>query len=185
MKEKDQQGPLPSQVEEEGKEWILWGLKKSQERLMDYIENNDVLDPESMDKDGSCLADEDPKVKDIDRRAVEDGFLSGKWEVSVAPDEVDEVWLEIKRLISDYKIWGGQVTTRWIKEKKDVDGHVIRVYTPNYLDEEDVLRVGKLLKERCEIEKEILYKPDIYNVLQVYYDEGEWQKLPKEIRYRL
>lgn len=185
MKEKDHEGPLPSEIEDEGKEWLLWGLKKSRERLDDYLEMNEVLDPESMDKDEFSFPEDDLKAKDIDRRAVEDGYLSGKWEFSIPPRKVDEVWREIKKLVSDYKIWGGQVTTKWIREKKDVDDHIIRVYTPNYLDEEDVLRVGNLLKERCGIEEEILYKPDIYNVLQVYSEEGEWKKLPKEIRYRL
>ncbi len=183
MTESNIDDALPSDTE--GREWIMNGLKKSGERLEEYLEKNQVQDPEKVRFEPDQNSDRDPKVKKIDKRAVEDGYLSGKWELFVCPDKVDEVWMKIKELISEYKIWGGQVTTDWIREKRDLEEHTIRVYTPNYLDEADVLRVGNLLKKRCDIEKEICYKPDIYNVLQVYSDEGEDIKLPEEIRYRI
>ncbi len=177
-------GKNPSKVDDEGREWLLCGLENSEERLKDYLNMNDVLDPEGLEDD-DLPEEEDPKVKNIDRRACSDGYLSGKWKLSVSPKNVDGIWNEIRKLISKGKIWGGQVTTEWIRKKRNQDEHHIRVYTPNYLDEEDVLRVGKLLKEKCDIDEEIRYKPDIYNVLQIYSDEGKERKLPKEIRYRL
>ncbi|MFW5928112.1 MAG: putative phosphothreonine lyase domain-containing protein [Thermoplasmatota archaeon] len=174
----------PSEVKEEGKEWLLCGLEDSPNRLTKYIEENDVSDPESMKN--TDLGDyDDSKVKKIDRRAVDDTYLSGKWEIQVQSENVDGLWEEIKKLVDRYEIWGAQVTTRWIKEKKDAEKHIIRIYTPNYLDEKDVIRVGNLLKDRCEIQKDMSYKPDIYNILQVYSKEGEEMKLPKEIRYEL
>lgn len=179
-----EQNELPSKVEEKGREWLFCGLKDSEERLEEYLEMNDALDPESLGK--SELPDEeDPKVRKINKRAAVDGYLSGKWEFSVPPKNVDSIWSEIKKLISQGKIWGGQVSTEWIRKKQKRDEHTIRVYTPNYLDEEDVLRVGELLKKRCNLKEEICYKPDIYNVLQIYSDEGEKRKLPKEIRYKV
>ncbi len=174
----------PSEVKEKGKEWLLCGLEESRDRLIEYIEKNDVSDPKSMKN--SDLGDyDDPKVEKIDRRAADDAYLSGKWEILVFEEEVDDFWVEIKNLVDEDKIWGAQVTTKWIKEKKDFEKHIIRVYTPNYLDEKDVMRVGNLLKDRCGIQKNICYKPDIYNILQVYSDEGDGMKLPKEIRYEL
>ncbi len=173
-----------SEVESEKKEWVLCGLEDSRDRLIEYIEKNDVSDPESMKTDH--LDDyHDPKVEKIDKRAIGDCYLSGKWEVPVLPEKVDELWSEIKNLVDKNKIWGAQVTTEWIRDKKDSEKHVIRVYTPNYLDENDVMRVGNLLKNRCEVEEKICYKPDIYNILQVYSEEGEGMKLPEEIRYEL
>ncbi|MBS3816389.1 MAG: DUF1917 domain-containing protein [Candidatus Thermoplasmatota archaeon] len=179
MSEEDR---YPSEVKGEGKDWLLCGLKRSGDRLEEYLEINDVSHPEKI-KEDELPEEEEPKVKKIDKRAIDDEYLSGKWELTVSPEEVDDVWENIKRLISEGKIWGGQVTTRWIREKRDMDEHRIRVYTPNYLDEEDVLRVGNLLKDECSIEEQISYKPDIYNILQVYSEEGEDMKLPKEIRY--
>ncbi len=174
----------PSKCEKKGKKWILYGLKDSKSRLEDYIKENDVSDPNSKDK--IELEDYDnQKVKDIDRRALTDGYLSGKWEMEIDPKRVDEVWDLIKKLIDKNQIWGAQVTTRWIREERDLEYHMIRVYTPNYLDEKDVLRVGDLLKDKCGIEKRIIYKPDIYNILQVYSDKGDQMKLPKEIRHDL
>ncbi|MEF8834639.1 MAG: putative phosphothreonine lyase domain-containing protein [Candidatus Thermoplasmatota archaeon] len=174
----------PSEVKEKGKEWLLCGLEDSPDRVNEYIEENDVSDPESMKK--AHLKDyKNPKVKKIDKRAVDDAYLSGKWEVPVLPERVDDVWSKIRNLVHEDKIWGAQVTTRWIREKKDSEEHIIRVYTPNYLDEKDVMRVGNLLKDRCKIQKKISYKPDIYNILQVYSEEGDGMKLPKEIRYEI
>lgn len=178
------EGKDPSEVKEKGKEWLLCGLEDSGDRLPSYIEKNQVSDPKDMDTEE--LKDyENPKVEKIDKRAVEDGYLSGKWEVPVLPENVDEIWTDLKELVEHNEIWGAQVTTRWIVEKRDNDTHTMRVYTPNFLDENDVLRVGKLLKDRCEIKKKISYKPDIYNALQIYSDEGEGMKLPKEIRYEM
>ncbi len=181
MKKDDE---VPTEVDDEGKEWLLCGLENCQDRLKSYIKTNDVVDPDNVKVDD--LPDEkEPKVKKIDKRASRDGYLSGKWELFVSPKRVDSIWEEIRKLISGGKIWGGQVTTKWIREKRGREKHIIRVYTPNYLDEDDVLRVGNLIKERCNIEKEIHYKPDIYNVLNIYSDKGEDRKLPKEIRYKI
>jgi len=174
----------PSKVKEEGKEWLLYGLEDSRSRLIEYVAENDVSDPDSM-KNTDLDGYNNPKVKKIDRRATDDMYLSGKWEILVLPEKVDDVWSEIKNMIDENKIWGAQVTTKWIREKKGSKKHIIRVYTPNYLDERDVMRVGTLLKDRCEIQKNICYKPDIYNILQVYSKEGDEMKLPKEIRYEL
>lgn len=178
------EGQAPSKTEEKGKQWLLCGLKDSEDRLPDYIEKNEVSDPDAMDAEE--LEDyENPKVKKIDKRAIEDGYLSGKWEAPILPEKVDQVWGDIKELVNNHKIWGAQVNTKWIVNERDEETYEIRVYTPNFLDENDVMRVGKLLRNKCEIKKEMCYKPDIYNVLQIYSDEGEPRKLPREIRFKL
>ncbi|MBS3790347.1 MAG: DUF1917 domain-containing protein [Candidatus Thermoplasmatota archaeon] len=174
----------PSEVKEKGKEWLLCGLEDSRNRLMEYLEKNDVSNPKSM-KNRELKNYDDPKVEKIDKRAVDDGYLSGKWEFPILPEKVDEVWSDIRNLVEQDRIWGAQVTTEWIREKKDSEKHIIRVYTPNYLDKSDVMRVGNLLKDRCGIKEDIYYKPDIYNILQVYSKEGDDMKLPKEIRYEM
>ena len=66
----------PSEVSEEGKEWLLCGLEECRDRLSEYIEKNDVSDPKSMDDD-DLDGYKDPKVEKIDRRAVDDAYLSG------------------------------------------------------------------------------------------------------------
>ncbi|MFW6144075.1 MAG: hypothetical protein ACOC55_00705, partial [Candidatus Natronoplasma sp.] len=80
---------LPSEADTEGREWIVSGLKKSGERLEKYMEVNEVEDPNEMDEDKSSFPEEDPKVRKIDQRAVKDGYLSGKWEITIEPQKVD------------------------------------------------------------------------------------------------
>ncbi|MBS3782166.1 MAG: DUF1917 domain-containing protein, partial [Candidatus Thermoplasmatota archaeon] len=108
----------PSEVKEKGKEWLLCGLEDSRNRLMEYLEKNDVSNPKSM-KNRELKNYDDPKVEKIDKRAVDDGYLSGKWEFPILPEKVDEVWSDIRNLVEQDRIWGAQVTTEWIREKKD------------------------------------------------------------------
>ena len=180
----ESKGTSPSRCNDEGKKWILCGLERSEDRLDEYIEENNVERSYPQDKVESKNYDNE-KVKKIDKRAIDDGYLSGKWEVKIDTKRIDDIWEIITKMVDENDIWGAQVTTNWIRQEKSIDPHMVRVYTPNYLDKNDVIRVGELVKKRCDIEKKIRYKPDIYNILQVYSDEGEINKLPKEIRYEL
>lgn len=173
----------PSKIEEEGVTWLTLGLERASDRLEEYIEKNDVIHPDDLEEEHLPDTD-DPQVDKIDHQAKEDGYLSGKWIIKVDPKDIDEIWETINQLVSDSLIWGAQVSTKWLREKREEDVHVLKVYTPNYFDEMDVLRVRGILKEKCDIREEIVYKPDIYNILSIYSGEGELIDLPEEERYK-
>ncbi len=173
----------PSKSEKEGVTWLTLGLERASDRLNEYVEKNDVIHPDELEEEHLTDTD-DPQVEKIDQQAKNDGYLSGKWVIQVKPEDIDEIWETLDELVSDSLIWGAQVSTKWLREKKDEDDHILKVYTPNYFDEMDVLRVRRLLKEECDIHEEIIYKPDIYNILGIYSGEGELIDLPEENRYK-
>jgi len=173
----------PSKSEEEGETWLTLGLERASDRLNKYIEKNDVIHPDNL-KEEHLPETDDPQVEKIDLQAKDDGYLSGKWIIQVKPEDIDDIWGTLDELIKDSLVWGAQVSTKWLREKKDEDDHILKVYTPNYFDEMDVLRVRKLLKDECDIKEEIVYKPDIYNILGIYSGEGDLIELPEENRYK-
>ena len=172
----------PSKSDKEGVTWLTVGLERASDRLNEYIEKNDVIHPDELEEKHLPDTDE-PQVEKIDLQAKDDGYLSGKWIIQVKPEKIDDIWKILDELVSNSLIWGAQVSTKRLRKKKDEDHHVLKVYTPNYFDESDVLRVRRLLKEKCDIHEEIVYKPDIYNILGIYSGEGDLIDLPEENRY--
>lgn len=172
----------PSKSDKEGVTWLTIGLERASDRLNEYIEKNDVIHPDDIEEEHLPDTD-DPQVEKIDLQAKDDGYLSGKWIIKVKPENIDDIWKILGELVSDSLIWGAQASTKWLKDKKDQDEHILKVYTPNYFDD-DVLRVRRLLKEECDIHEEIVYKPDIYNILGIYSGEGDLIDLPEENRYK-
>lgn len=117
----------------------------------------------------------------IDEIAEKMGVLSGKWLVFIQREYADELWDKIERLASDGKIWSAKISTSihpWSSRGK----HVVCVYTKNYLDKQDVMRVRKILKE-IGVEARLSYKPDIYTLLGIYSDNRQTFNLSRIARY--
>lgn len=117
----------------------------------------------------------------IDEIAEKMGVLSGKWLVFIQREYVDELWDKIEKLASDGKIWSAKISTSihpWSSRGK----HVVCVYTENYLDKQDVMRVRRILKE-IGVEARLSYKPDIYTLLGIYSDNRQTFNLDRVARY--
>lgn len=117
----------------------------------------------------------------IDEIAQKTGLLSGKWLIFVQKKRVDGIWEKIWELANEEKVWGAKVSTSvhpWASRGK----HVICVYTMNYLDEEDIMRVRETLRD-IGIESRLYYKPDIYTLLGIYSDNKESFNLRRTTRY--
>lgn len=117
----------------------------------------------------------------IDRIARKTGLLSGKWLIFIQREYADELWNKIEKLADEGKIWSAKVSTLvhpWASRRM----HVVCIYTENYLDEQDVMRVRENLKE-IGVESRLTYKPDIYTVLGIYSDNRRNFKLNRVTRY--
>ncbi len=159
------------------------GLKEASNRLETYLSKNKVKHPDDAQVE-DIPDDEDEEVRRIDKQALEDDYLSGRWITYLRSERVDGVWKELNRLIEKDLVWGAKVTTDWLRDQRDAEEFTLMVYTPNYLDKGDVFRVRDLLKNECEVDDDLVYKPDIYGVLQIYTEDDGNFKLPKEERYR-
>lgn len=100
----------------------------------------------------------------IDKLAQELDCLTGKWLLFIGKEEVDKKWEKIKDFVKERSGLFAKVSTAVEKKKGN---HVICVYTQNYLDREEVMKVREDLRE-LEYEGELRYKPDIYTILGIY-----------------
>lgn len=104
-------------------------------------------------------------------------------EYFLEPNEVDEVWRCVERLVAEDEIYQAKVSSKMGRQRESRDEHVIVVYTPNYFDKDDVFRVRGLLREQCGIDETLYYKPDIYSRKGIYADTAEERGLPGASRY--
>lgn len=86
---------------------------------------------------------------------------SGKWLIFVSRENVDEVWAKIKKATEEGKLgFGSKVSTAKPSPLgKDPNTHVICVYTYDWTDREDVMRVREELR-KLGITNKIPYKSD-------------------------
>jgi len=117
----------------------------------------------------------------IDKIAEKTNILSGKWLIFVQRDETDQLWKKIEKLANKGKIWSAKISTsRHPLASKGT--HVICVYTKDYTDNSEVMKVRESLK-RIGIENELFYKPDIYTLLGIYSDNKKRFNLNRVSRY--
>lgn len=104
-------------------------------------------------------------VEKLDELAQKSGILVGKWLIYRSNSEIDDVWKIIARATFDGGLGrSAKVSTAMQKNRR----HVICVYTENYLDLENVMRVREKLRLLGFTDR-LCYKPDIYTYLGIYY----------------
>lgn len=98
------------------------------------------------------------------------GDTTGKWCIFVPPADVDLAWTKIKDAVDGDKLLCAKVSTALRSMGRD--GHVICVYTRDWTDRQDLLRVREVLRSLGFVE-ELGYKRDI-DTLNRIYGLGEW-----------
>lgn len=151
------------------------GVSKEQ-----YYQRHEVTPPDDMSMDDlEDLPDSDQhEIFNLDWHAL-GGMTTGKWMIFRSPEEVDDVWDKITKLIDLGKIWKAKVSHRPNEEGT----HAIIVYTPNYLDQEDVWRVREILRQVCDATETLFYKPDIYTDRHIYSDNKTEHGMSRAYRY--
>ena len=116
-------------------------------------------------------------VEKLDELARKSGIIIGKWLIYRNDSEVDDVWKRIAKSTFNGELGvSAKVSTAMQNNRR----YVICVYTSNYLDLEDVMRVREKL-ELLGFTEKLCYKPDIYTYLNIYY-----KKTPlSPCRYRM
>ena len=136
-------------VSEDGKRKYLDSFDWIGDYLVEHIEDIDPRD----EKDFYWLIASNKKDN---YPATKDG---GKWLIFVPPDDIKDVWMKIKKAIEDgrlgnmAKISTGKNNRLGGKSKN----HVICVYTYDYEDKKDVIKIREQLR-KIGITQKIPYK---------------------------
>jgi hypothetical protein len=98
------------------------------------------------------------------------GDMTGKWCIYVPPADVDAAWEKIKDALEQNQLLCAKVSTALRSMGRDT--HVICVYTTNWTDMQELMRVRDVLRTLGFLE-EIGYKRDV-DTRSKLYGPGEW-----------
>jgi hypothetical protein len=84
---------------------------------------------------------------------------SGKWLIWLSPANIDRYWLLIKQAVEQGQLSSAAKVSTAVTIREKRSAHVICVYTYDYEDKDDVMRVRKKLRE-LGIRRELIYKAD-------------------------
>jgi len=109
---------------------------------------------------------------DVHPDAIEDE-LAGKWLIFLPPDLVDEAWIKVRNATCRKELGiSAKVSTAKPNPDSRDNTKVIYVYTPDWRDESDVMRVRERLRELGFIDR-IGYKRNIETFRGEYAEKGK------------
>lgn len=148
-----------------------------------YFERHDVLRPADTSAEDLPPADSEA-VRELDRKALAREKLIGKWQVTGTAAEIDARWPDVLADAADGVLWAAKAMTGFGFEELPYDEYLITVYTPNYVDTDDVYRVRERLRDEHGVTGELYYKPDLYTAEGMGPDNYEEWGLSMPARYR-
>lgn len=109
---------------------------------------------------------------DVRPDAIEDE-LAGKWLIFLPPEEIDDAWIRVRNATCNKELG---ISTKVSTSKPNPDSRdnmkVIYVYTADWRDEEDVMRVRERLRELGFVDR-IGYKRNIETFKGEYSQKGK------------
>ena len=96
--------------------------------------------------------------------AKKHNVVYGKWLIRVTPNDVEEIWPKIRNAVLE-----GKLETAKIADTLEGDVFMVCLYTNDYTDKKEVLRVRQAIHELGIYPKSVLYyKPDCITHLDLY-----------------
>jgi hypothetical protein len=83
---------------------------------------------------------------------------SGKWLIFLSPESIDRYWVKIKQAVEQGQL-GSEAKVSTVGSLNKQGTYVICVYTYNYEDKDDVMRIRRVLRD-LGIRRPITYKAD-------------------------
>ena len=175
----------PTAITEAGHYWLRAQRVTGFPRIArdTYFPTHDVTRPAAVTANDLPPTDDDA-VRRIDREALDMNYTSGKWQVTLSAEAIDDRWPAIVDDVSEEIIWDVKAMTATGREEMPYDDYMIVVYTPNYFDRADVDRVREHLRDAHGIDHEIAYKPDIYTNKGIIDETADEWGLQSAARYR-
>jgi len=153
-----------------------------------YFERHDVPRAAETSEDdlppteGLPPADHDA-ARQLDRKALDEETLIGKWQVTGSAETVERLWPELLDDAEDGVLWAVKAMTQTGFAELPYDEWVIVVYTPNYFAKADVDRVRDHLRDEYGVTHELFYKPDLYTKQGMLPDNAGEFGLSQPARY--
>ena len=122
-------------------------------------------------------------VRAIDREALEQQKLIGKWQLTGSSEHIESLWPDLLADVEAQTLWAAKVMTQTGYEELPYDDYMIVVYTPNYFETHNVFRVREHLREVHDVSHTLYYKPDIYTAMGVVAETAEEFGLTAPARY--
>lgn len=175
----------PTEITDEGHYWLRAQRVTGYPRIArdSYFPKHDVTRPAAVTADDLPPTDDDA-VRRLDREALEIKYTSGKWQVTLSAEALEDHWPAIVDDVSAEIIWDAKAMTATGREEIPYDDYMIVVYTPNYFDRADVDRVRQHLRDAHGVNHEIAYKPDIYTNRGIIDENAAEWGLSNAARYR-
>jgi hypothetical protein len=109
----------------------------------------------------------------LDNNYPQHTLRSGKWMIFLPWDQIDQAWENIKSItINGYLGLSSKVSTKKSNPNaKDPNMGVIIVYTYDYEDKEDVIRIREVLYD-VGYTNRLIYKPDVATIERKYSKDG-------------
>lgn len=149
----------------------------------DYFSDHDVAWPENVNTNDLPAADS-TSVREIDREALENQKLIGKWQVTGSAERIEELWPELVADAEAGIIWAVKAMTAFGHEELPMyDDYILTIYTPNYFARHDIDRVREHLRDEHDVTHELYYKPDIYTTKGIVAGTTEEFGLSVPARY--
>lgn len=98
--------------------------------------------------------------------------LTGKWCIKCDASSVDDLWAKVCGEIRTYRLFTALVSSPH-NARAHGGTYIICVFTPDWADEDDVMRARQVLRE-LGVTEEIGYKRDIETANGVYGTPAEW-----------
>ncbi len=155
-------------------------LKASNERRTKVFENHPKVieseDEEFAHKGGNYLLDAQGNsihMDDVDDELSAQMPGSGKWLIFIDRTQVDNIWARIKRATEEGKLGDGAKvsTAKTNPNSTDLSKNVICVYTYDWTDKDDVMRIREELRQ-IGITWKIPYKSDLDTIRGKYIVKG-------------
>lgn len=138
------------------------GMPRESYYMNGFFENGDR--PPTKSHIGNAYIYEAPTFRSTDR--------TGKWCIFRDEATVDAMWAKIRQAVVNKELPAGMVSSP--ANAKHFDGtYLICVFTPEWRDQADVMRVREILRG-MGVEEELGYKRDVDTANRVYGTDDEW-----------
>ncbi|KAK9804234.1 hypothetical protein WJX72_002677 [[Myrmecia] bisecta] len=146
---------MPSQLGGKGLIWAAVKLLPESKVIPDFAALEELK--------GRIDAGDFFTIQQLQDQAREIKLISGKWIITTLTAFVDDIWSKVAQAVMGGKLDGAAKVSQ---AATGAGTHSICVYTVDYTNKQEILRLQKALKQLGVVVK-LHYEPDLYTILNI------------------